>query len=504
MLLSDVLYDSKAGEVSLTMRMVNVETAKIATAISKYESVRKIHEVFDKIPIYLLELYRNQNKESNLTFTPTQSQAVAGQGKLIITSKPVGAKVILDNKDAGLTPVESDIEAGKHRVVLTFDGYERFTKTVTLIADSVETIDAELEPLTGDLSVICTPPNGDVFINDVYKGKTPLNLKYMDVGDYFVKITHPGYKEELKKIKIDWQQLTTVKKTLNPLPGSVAFYSIPNEVTVLIDGKSQGATDMTGLMLELSAGKHEVSMKKKGYITETTEIDVKPGETTDLELSLTKLPDGVSEDPNAGWITIKGSPKQSQILIQGETHSSPLKYHELKKGSYSFTAKQDGYKSYNGSFTIQAQKHFEQDYLLTPIDRKKAKKLSLMFPGLGHFYAENTSRGMLWSVLGVASIYGTAVMANQYIVDTDAYKDAETAYLAATEQADITQKFSVYNDSNDAKLKSLIGTSAFGVATLTVWIWNAYDVGKVIPSVFDMPVDIGLNSNGYIEASIAF
>ena len=61
MLLSSILYDKDAGEVSITLKFVDVETAKIATAVSKYETIDNFRNIFNKVPSYLLELYRNQN-----------------------------------------------------------------------------------------------------------------------------------------------------------------------------------------------------------------------------------------------------------------------------------------------------------------------------------------------------------------------------------------------------------------------------------------------------------
>jgi len=505
MLLSDILYDPKNGDLSITIKLIDVETAKIATSISKFESIKNIQDVFDKIPNYLLELYRNQNKDRTSAFTQTPAQQEEkGTGTLKVISDPIGAKVILDNEDVGLTPVEKNLEAGKHRLILTYDGYERFAKSVTIITDSTETVQAELVSLTGDLTINSTPSNSDVFINDEFKGKSPLTLKYMEVGEYFIKISQSGYQDEIAKVSVEWNQLNTVNKTLKSLPGSVAFYSVPDDVEVLVDGRPKGQTTMSGLILELSAGKHTITMKKKGYITEKSEIEVHPGEATDIELSLAKRPQGVSNDPNVGWASISGAPENSAITLQGKQYPSPLKYHELRKGSYNFKAVRDGYKTKTIPFKVNAQKHSEYTFKLDPIDRKKAKKLSLMFPGLGHMYAEKQSKGIIWMALGAGSLGATLSMISQYLSDADAYISAESDYLSETDPDEITRKFSIYNNLKDEKLKGLIGSSVCGVATLTVWIWNTYDLNKSMPSIFDMPIDIGMTKQGNIKASVSF
>lgn len=507
MLLSDILYDKDAKEVSITLKLVNVETAKIATAISKYESIDNFRQIFNKVPGYLLELYRNQNINRTAPSTTQQTQQV-GTGKLIVRSDPVGAKVILDNKDAGLTPFEKDLEAGKHRLILTYKGYERFAKSVTVISDTTEIVEAELVSLTGDLAIISTPSNSDVFINDDYKGKTPLTLQFLEVGEYFIKIKQEGYVEELSKVTVDWNQTNTVKKTLTSLPGSVAFYSVPEGVEVLVDNRSRGFTKSSGLVVELPVGKYKVQMKKKGYASATSEIIVKAGETSDLELSLTKLPEGVSEDPTMGWISITGSPKKSQVTIKGENYSIPLKYHELRKGNYSFKAKKSGYKTESKSFKITAQKHIKEQFMLNPIDRDLARKYSFVFPGLGHFYAEKPLRGLAWMGLQTASLYTTYLFYVDFDDKLEISKQAQQEYKAAVDIGLIESKRIIYEQKYKDKNNALYTLIGMGVVSLGTWVWNTYDVQWSVPDVLsasaDLDINIRINEKGELETKVKF
>ena len=252
--------------------------------------------------------------------------------------------------------------------------------------------------------------------------------------------------------------------------------------------------------MELPVGKYKVQMKKKGYASAASEITIKAGETSDLELSLAKLPDGVSEDPNVGWISISGSPKKSEITIKGKKYTSPLKYHELKKGNYSFKAKRDGYKSQSISFKITAQKHIKEQFMLNPIDGKRARRLALVFPGLGHMYAEQQSKGILFMGLEAVALFGTLSMTMDYLSVVDEWNIAKADYLAETVPAEIARKFTIYENLDKDKKQKFISSAGMGSAALAVWIWNVYDINKSIPSVFD----VGLNANGQLEVSVAF
>ncbi|MDP6586671.1 MAG: hypothetical protein QF535_18595, partial [Anaerolineales bacterium] len=186
--------------------------------------------------------------------------------------------------------------------------------------------------------------------------------------------------------------------------------------------------------------------------------------------------------------------------LQGAEYTSPLKYHELRKGSYRFKVSHDGYKSKNISFDIHAQKHAEYKFLLNPIDQKRARKLALMFPGRGHFYAEKQSKGFLFMALSTASIYGAYKSVTDYQSNSDAYDIAKADYLAATDPAEITQKFTIYENLGKDKTSYLVGTAGLGTAAFVVWVWNVYDLNTSLPSA----IDIGMNESGQLEASIAF
>jgi uncharacterized membrane protein len=63
----------------------------------------------------------------------------------------------------------------------------------------------------------------------------------------------------------------------------------PGDVIVTIDGERwDGAQDQDGLMVQLGAGTHTVEIRKDGYRTYITDITVRAGETTTLNVSLTR------------------------------------------------------------------------------------------------------------------------------------------------------------------------------------------------------------------------
>ena len=71
--------------------------------------------------------------------------------------------------------------------------------------------------------------------------------------------------------------------------GSIALRVQPGDATITIDGERwDGAQDQERLVVQLAAGTHNVEIRKDGYRTYITDIIVRRGETTPLNVSLTR------------------------------------------------------------------------------------------------------------------------------------------------------------------------------------------------------------------------
>ena len=71
--------------------------------------------------------------------------------------------------------------------------------------------------------------------------------------------------------------------------GSIALRVQPGDAAITIDGERwEGAQDQDRLVVQLGPGTHTVEIRKDGYRTYITDITVRPGETTPLNVSLTR------------------------------------------------------------------------------------------------------------------------------------------------------------------------------------------------------------------------
>jgi hypothetical protein len=71
-------------------------------------------------------------------------------------------------------------------------------------------------------------------------------------------------------------------------PGNIVFRVQPGDAEVFIDGErwTTSSSDDQRLVVQLSAGRHHIEVRKSGYRPLTTDVDVRGGASTPLNVSL--------------------------------------------------------------------------------------------------------------------------------------------------------------------------------------------------------------------------
>lgn len=150
---------------------------------------------------------------------PALTAAPRSVGRLVIGSTPSGARVLVDGRDRGVTPlILRDIAWGAYTVRLQRDGYapeERrvvvsdarpavtMTLSLTRAAPPKETgRTSDPRQLAGALMVDSRPSGASVFVDDRLVGTTPLLLDPLDVGEHRVRIEGDGYRRWTSSVRI--------------------------------------------------------------------------------------------------------------------------------------------------------------------------------------------------------------------------------------------------------------------------------------------------------------
>ena len=211
-----------------------------------------------------------------------------------VSSKPSGAKVLLDSAGKGVTPVSlNNIAAGIHILEIEYSGYKPWKSTVTVPETGIQEVSVNLTPehahMPGWIAVFPSPGNASVTLDGDYVGRTPvnnsLNLEEIPPGEHIVVLVLPGYHPSAKKITVSPNLVSMVNATLDPVSGfgtqgSLSITSDPAGATVLVDNQSRGVSPVTAD--DIAAGDHKIAVRMEGYEEYSVSILVSPGGTRNV------------------------------------------------------------------------------------------------------------------------------------------------------------------------------------------------------------------------------
>jgi hypothetical protein len=179
-----------------------------------------------------------------------------GLSQLEVTSDPPGARVTVDDRIRGTTPVTVSVSAGPHTVVLT-DGTTTSRKTVDAVAGGTETILASFAPaaVSAGWVSIRSPLELQVREGDVLLGATSADRLMMPAGKHVLVLSNAdaGFQTTLTVV-VDPSKTAT--PTVAIPNGSLSLNALP-WASVTIDGQAlPGSTPFANL--QVPVGPHEI------------------------------------------------------------------------------------------------------------------------------------------------------------------------------------------------------------------------------------------------------
>jgi hypothetical protein len=229
---------------------------------------------------------------------------VTDSATLRVSSEPDGAQVFLNGVPRGTAPVVlGRIPDGTVSLEVLSDGYKAFRQEIRLAAGDDESIAVTLEPQPATLEVVTIPAGARVYVDDAYKGDSPVTVADLAPGDYRVRVELAAYDPSARTITLGRAASVVEEFRLVPNCGSLLVTTSPAEVTVLVDGKVRGtttakpdATDQISETLEIplvAAGEREVLFTREGYHEARKVFTVERDKATTINVELRRrfIPD---------------------------------------------------------------------------------------------------------------------------------------------------------------------------------------------------------------------
>ena len=326
-----------------------------------YNSFSSRGDIFMKtVTKYLLALFL-----FSIFICLTASSAYS-RGKAYIWSTPEDARVIINGKSRGRTPLVIKLKPGIHKLKLEkkdFITYESVIKIRNKKKTKINVV-LESEPRYGILIIKTRPSNARVFLNNEYYELSPIRLKLQE-GKYRIRLEKNGYNPLVQKIMLHEGQKHILDFDLEPveLYGTLKLETHPRHSKVFIDNTY---FDKSPIRVQLLSGKHLIRIKKRGYRTYTEEIRIKSGRRINRSVTLQELP---PPRPPEGLVRVHSIPDGARVRINGVKHGKTPFEIRLKVDVYDLELSKKGYKPWQRKIEIHGREiiniypQLEENYL---------------------------------------------------------------------------------------------------------------------------------------------
>ena len=216
---------------------------------------------------------------------------------LELACTPAGADVLVNGVRRGAAPCVIDrIPAGEVAVEVRAPGFQPFTQTLKLAEGEAQRLDVRLTEQPATLLVVSLPDKARVYLDNEFKGETPLTLGDLAPGEHRVRVERPGFDPNARTLTLARGDNRTEEFRLAGNTGSLLVTTEPDGVTLLLDGEDRGKTAAAaGEGLRASApftldlipeGPHTLKAVRQGYHEKTQTFAAARGETQTLHIQL--------------------------------------------------------------------------------------------------------------------------------------------------------------------------------------------------------------------------
>jgi hypothetical protein len=268
-------------------------------------------------------------------------------GKLVVTSDPPDAEVILNGTPQGKAPLTLErVISGNYTLELHKDQYYYpETRSVKIEDGKTTPVPVTFRPRFGTLVIQSDPPDAEIIFDGTPKGKTPLTLERVISSNYTLELRKELYLDWTGTVQIKDGQTTTMPPIpLTPNFGTLEVNYKPEGATVYLNEKMIGNTPLPPVKLKPDTYSLRVTAGDK-YRDVSPPVVLANGQTLPLEGTLQRLKGGVK---------VLSTPGEADIYLNDAKEGlTPKILKDLDADDYTLKLTKEGYKNYTQTLRIR-------------------------------------------------------------------------------------------------------------------------------------------------------
>ncbi len=200
---------------------------------------------------------------------------VLDSGVINCSSEPIGATVVVNGIERGVTPIKiENVPKGLATVTMKLAGYQDETRELRLAPGDEQSLSLKMKGKPARLKIVSSPEQARVFVDGDYQGKTPVTIPALVAGSHEIRIELAGFGDMTRKIEVANGQELTEEFALTSVLGRLEIVTIPAGAKISVDGKAVGTTRSQGgdiqrsqvlLLNKIPAGMHSILAHLDGY-----------------------------------------------------------------------------------------------------------------------------------------------------------------------------------------------------------------------------------------------
>lgn len=214
--------------------------------------------------------------------------------KVHVTSKPSGALVSIRGKKLGHTPLQVDLTAGKHMLVLSRRGTRSSERLVEVRAGKDQVVDFSLDKV-GHVHLSVSPADALIRRKDVDDAATGVFDADLSPGTYDFEVSLIGHRTQAFSVQVKADSVVKRAITLSARhrTGALRILSDASDANVSVDGIVVGSTQLGGggeaeLQRRLPAGQHTLIVESRDGLSWSKRFHLSPGETFSATILFSK------------------------------------------------------------------------------------------------------------------------------------------------------------------------------------------------------------------------